>query len=318
LKTLSIILLTHNRPLQAYEAIISIATQNNKNFKLIISDNSSDSSLKDMLNRHIFNSDQMNFDYRKRDKVYSAVEHGNLCLDEVDTDYFCLFHDDDLMLPNFVENFWAILRLNPQIVSCGMNAYIDNLNSQEEKRKTLFFKDFRLYIGPISPKSLIEKYFGRHQLGIAPYPSYIYKKSALEKIRFMSEDGKYGDVTWLLRVSAMGPMIWVNLPSMIYRLHHSNDSLTELRRDRLRFLSHIKKNTFTYGEKILEDYRFFIYKKLVSSELLEEAGHKRFLLFKKYMAFYRIKRLFRIDQHFQFLKKIIIKLLMKINGDFQK
>jgi glycosyltransferase involved in cell wall biosynthesis len=212
--------------LQAYEAILSIATQNNKNFKLIISDNSSDGSLEDMLNQHILNSDQINFDYRKRDKVYSAVDHGNLCLNEVDTDYFCLFHDDDLMLPNFVENFWAVLKLNPQMVSCGMNAYIENLNSQENKSKRLFFKDFRRYIGPISPKNLIEKYFGRNQLGIAPYPSYIYKKSALEKMRFTSEDGKYGDVTWLLRVSAMGPMIWVNLPSMIYRIHDGNYSMT--------------------------------------------------------------------------------------------
>jgi len=318
LKTLSIILLTHNRPLQAYEAILSIATQNNKNFKLIISDNSSDSSLEDMLNQHILNSDQINFDYRKRDKVYSAVDHGNLCLNEVDTDYFCLFHDDDLMLPNFVENFWAVLKLNPQMVSCGMNAYIENLNSQENKSKRLFFKDFRRYIGPISPKNLIEKYFGRNQLGIAPYPSYIYKKSALEKMRFTSEDGKYGDVTWLLRVSAMGPMIWVNLPSMIYRLHDGNDSMTELRRDRLRFLSHIKKNTFTYGENILEDYRFFIYKKLASSELLEKESHKRFLLFKKYITFYRIKRFLRIDQHFQFLIKVTTKLMMKIIGDSQK
>jgi hypothetical protein len=113
-------------------------------------------------------------------------------------------------------------------------------------------------------------------------------------------------------------MIWVNLPSMIYRLHDGNDSMTELRRDRLRFLSHIKKNTFTYGENILEDYRFFIYKKLASSELLEKESHKRFLLFKKYIIFFRIKRFLSIDQHFQFLIKVTIKLMMKIIGDSQK
>jgi len=125
LDTLSIILLTHNRPYQAYEAIRSILAQSDHRFKLIVSDNSSSDELKNLLGADLINLPPLKFKYLKRDKVYSVVDHGNLCLDEVDTSYFCLFHDDDLMLPNFVANFWSALRDYPALNSCGMNAFIE-------------------------------------------------------------------------------------------------------------------------------------------------------------------------------------------------
>ncbi len=310
MKTLSIILLTHNRPLQAYEAILSIAKQDNKNFKLIISDNSSDSSLKDMLIRHAFKSNQLNFDYRKRDKVYSAVEHGNLCLDEIDTDYFCLFHDDDLMLSNFVGNFWQALGSFPDLAACGMNAQIDKKNEPMK----LFFQHYRKYIGPISPKSLVERYFGRHQLGIAPYPSYVYKKSMIGGMSFDANNGKYGDVTWLIKVASRGQLIWVNAPSMIYRLHDANDSLSESRKDRLKFLAYLKRNKHHLGVKILSDYRFFMYKKNLQGLYLLSQHKQKADLLRDYMLFYRVMRWFRLDQHYQLLCKFLIRQVIRLNS----
>lgn len=311
LKTLSIILLTHNRPLQAYEATLSIAAQNNKNFKLIISDNSSSCSLKNIIDKHTSNFEGINFYYKKRSKAYSAVEHGNLCLNEIDTDYFCFFHDDDLMLPNFVENFWNVFRKYPDLVSCGMNAYIESLNVSEGAGSKLFFNDFRLYLGPVSPKNLIERYFGRHQLGIAPYPSYIYKTDSVRDIQFRSDDGKYGDVTWLLRVAARGSMIWVNSPSMIYRLHDGNDSLSESRKDRLRFLAFLKKNINNFGAKIISDYRFFLYKKNLPELNMSGRHNFKVNILKSYIQHYRMVRWLRFDQHLQLIRKFLIRQMIK-------
>jgi len=58
---------------------------------------------------------------------------------------------------------------------------------------------------------------------------------------FKANDGKYGDVIWLLEMASRGEMMWVNSPSMIYRLHDGNDSLSESRKDRLKFLAYLKK-----------------------------------------------------------------------------
>lgn len=313
LKTLSIILLTHNRPLQAFEAILSIAAQDNKNFKLIISDNSTNNTLKNIINQHFLNSQEINFEYRKREKFHNPYEHFNLCLDEVDTDYFSLFHDDDLMLPNYVENFWRALILNPEIVSCGMNAYVESSKGSECSFKKLFFNDFRFYLGPISPKNLIEKYYGRHQLGIAPYPSYIYKKSATSGMCFKANDGKHGDVIWLLEMAARGAMIWINSPSMIYRIHDENDSLSESRKDRLKFLAYLKKNTNHFGAKILSDYRFFLYKKNLPVLRLSGKHNLKVNILTSYLQYYRMVRWLRFDQHLQLIRKFLIRQIIKFN-----
>ncbi len=310
MKTLSIILLTHNRPLQAYEAIQSIALQDNKNFKLIISDNSSDSSLKDVLSQHTFNNNQINFDYRKRNKVYSAYDHFNLCLNEVDTDFFCLFHDDDLMLSNFVGNFWEALSSYPALIACGMNAQLD----RGDGSKKLFFQHYLKYIGPISPKNLAERYFGRYQLGIAPYPSYIYKKSVMNGMSFDINNGKYGDLIWLIEMASRGQMIWVNIPSMIYCLHDGNDSLKESRKDRLKFLAYLKRNKENLGIKILSDYRFFLYKKNLPKLHLLTKYKLRASLLKEYMQFYRAMRWFRLDHYYQLLCKFLIRQVIRLNS----
>lgn len=309
MNTLSIILLTHNRPHQAYEAIQSILTQSNQQFRLIVSDNSSDEELKKLIESHSINLPLSKFKYLKRDRVYNVVDHGNLCLSEVDTNYFCLFHDDDLMLPNFVANFWNALNDYPSLTSCGMNAFIEKRGEVNK----LFFQHHSGYIGPISPRSLVERYFARHQLGIAPYPSYIYKKSAMSGMCFRANDGKYGDVIWLLEMANRGAMIWVNSPSMVYRLHDGNDSLNESRKDRLKFLAYLKKNISNFGVKILADYRFFLYKKNLPELILLKQYNLRAKLLTSYMQHYRMIRWLRLDQHLQLARKFLIRQIIKLS-----
>lgn len=300
-------MLTHNRPHQAYEAIQSILSQSDQRFRLIVSDNSSDDQLKKIIESHLVNLPFSKFSYLRRDKVYSVIDHGNLCLSEVNENYFCLFHDDDLMLPNFVSNFWNALSVYPNLVSCGMNAFIEK-NGETNR---LFFQHHRKYIAPISSKNLVERYFARHQLGIAPFPSYIYRADSVKDIQFRSDDGKYGDVTWLLRVAARGPMIWVNSPSMIYRLHDGNDSLSESRKDRLRFLSFLKKNINNFGAKIISDYRFFLYKRNLPELNMSGQHNFKVNILKSYIQHYRIVRWFRFDQHLQLARKFLIRQIIK-------
>jgi len=310
LNTLNIILLTHNRPAQAYEAIASILAQDDQRFNLVVSDNSSDNRLEILVNKSLRNLAVSKFKYIKRDRVYSVVDHTNLCISQVDADYFCLFHDDDLMSPNFVANFWNALNSYPNLTSCGMNALIDKKNEPNK----LFFQHYLKYIGPISPKSLVERYFGRHQLGIAPYPSYVYKKSVLNGMSFDANNGKYGDVIWLIQIASRGQMIWVNEPSMIYRLHDGNDSLSESRKDRLKFLAYLKRNQTHLGVKILSDYRFFLYKKNLPELFLLSEYTVRYRLLKGYMQSYRVMRWFRLDQHYQLMCKFLIRQVIRLNG----
>ena len=306
--SLEIILLTHNRTRQAFEAILSILNQDNQNFKLIISDNSKDNSLCDLIQSNIQNYPLLaGVIYIKRPQVLPALDHVNLCLDGVKSDYFCLFHDDDLMLPGFVENFLDAQNLFSGAVAFGANAIAEK-NGVNGKN---FFESAGVYTVGITPKILATRYFSRHQLGVAPFPSYVYKKSAIQSLYFNPSWGKYGDVTWLLNVASRGELIWINQPLMIYRLHDTNDSLTESRGDRLKFLAFIKRNIDKFGLGLLSDYRFFIYKKNLPLLLNTNGKVRQSAILKKYMSSYRIYRWLRLDHHWHLINKWKIRLYWK-------
>ncbi len=298
--SLAITLLTHNRTQQAFEAILSILGQASQDFELIVSDNSEGDSLGDLIQSSIKNNPALSrVIYIKRPQILSALEHVNVCLGEVVSDYFCFFHDDDLMLPNFVENFFKAQNLFPNALAFGANAIAEK-NGVSGKH---FFQSVGSYTVGITPKKLAEKYFSRHQLGVAPFPSYVYKKSAMGSLRFDSDWGKYGDVTWLLNVASCGEIVWINEPLMVYRLHEGNDSLTESRRDRLKFLAFIKKNINQFGVGLLSDYRFFIYKKNLPLLMGVSGGCRRVRIMKRYMSSYSVFRWLRLDHYFHLVNK---------------
>ena len=303
---LRIVLLTHNRPHQAVEAVQSILSQAHDQFELVISDNSDTDQLLHLLGDH------KNFTYIKRPKVLSAIDHGNAALSEILNNtlcsYFTLFHDDDLMLPNYVTQFWKTQTLFPEAVAFGANAIIE----RDGVDGGLSFKAARPYVGPISPNNLVRRYFSHHQLGIAPLPSYVYKTSALNDLQFDSAGGKYSDVQWLSQWCAQGPVIWITEPVMVYRFHDSNDGNFESRHDRLRFLAYLKSSHDISSPEILSDYRFFLYKKLLP-KLKETGSEKTYHLLSKFITAHRYKRLLRLSFYQALFNKTSTKLRLSLS-----
>lgn len=298
-------MLTYNRPKQALEAIESILAQTDKKFQLVVSDNSSSDELRNHIGSHI------GFEYIKRGQVLSAIDHGNQCLSEIKTEFFTLFHDDDLMLPNFVRDFWRAQSLFPEAVAFGANASVERFGIGAG----LSFKTARSYVGPISPNELLRRYFSHHQLGIAPLPSYVYKTSALNDLYFDVSGGKYSDVQWLSQWCAKGPIMWIAEPMMVYRLHDSNDGNFESRHDRLRFLAYLKSSRDMFSPEILSDYRYFLYKKLLPA-LRDGGNEKTYRLLFKFTAAHRYQRLLRLSFYQALINKMSIKFHLKISKKY--
>jgi hypothetical protein len=288
------------------EAIESILAQSNEQFKLVVSDNSDTDQI-----RHLVDN-RKDLIYIKRSQVLTGIEHGNTALSEISAnihcDYFTLFHDDDLMLPNFVRDFWTAQSLFPEAVAFGANAIVENHGNAS----SLSFKAARPYIGPISPNDLLRRYFSHHQLGIAPLPSYVYKKSALNGLHFDVSGGKYADVQWLSQWCAKGCVMWIAEPMMMYRLHDSNDGKFESRHDRFRFLAYLKSSSDIFSPEILSDYRFFLYKKLLPS-LKQRGNIKAYGLLSRFLTIHRYRRLFRQSFYQALVNKTLTKLCSNLN-----
>ena len=284
---LTIYLLTHNRPNRAVDAIRSILSQTDNRFQLIVSDNSDNNELESLL---VSLMPSLKYIYRNNNGAcLPAFEHFNLCISEVKTQYFSLLHDDDLVLPNYVEEFWRTQKSFPNKIAYGCNAKVRTVNGIEHPS----FINSRRHCVSITPHYLAWQYFGRHNLGIAPFPFYIYDKQKIGGTRFSVQLGKYGDVAWLLDLANKGQLLWINRLMGVYQLHEGNDSNLESRRDRLLFLAYLKKRTLPEHFLLLTLYRQFLYKKLLASNSVL-VGSRRFRLFRKFMAspFYRIRTAF--------------------------
>jgi len=253
---LTIFLISHNRPQDAIRAVRSILAQSDQRFNLIISDNSSNQELTELIS-----ATYPHVQYRKRDSALTALAHFNLCISEVESDYFSLFHDDDLMLPNYVSSFWLAQNQFPNAIAYGGNALVE----KNDHVIGVSFKAAADYEAINYPDDLAAKYFSRHQLGIAPFPSYVYRRSDACSLMFDLHAGKYSDVQSLLGLADCGSFVWIKEPMMVYRLHGSNDSNVESFGDRLKFLAFLKRNGRALSPMTLLNYRRFIYKKYLLS-----------------------------------------------------
>lgn len=300
--SLQLFILCRNRTDFARQAIQSVMRQTVNRFEIVISDNSTDSSVESLIR-----SEFPHLKYRRRTSDLSVFDHLNQCLNEATADYVCLFHDDDLMSPRYTECILDAIGQYPDAAAIGTNAWIAedgrpphlSFNATEE---THLVRDAR---------QLAEHYFSRHQPGIAPFPGYVYSKARIGALRFDPAGGKYGDVSWLLRVADRGGIVWIVEPLMTTRMHASNDSRQESVGDRLKLFAFFKKHTSTLGQGLIEDFRFFLYKKILELDRISirTLSPSRRRTVQAYLTGYRFRRFSRLDHYRFLLQKTKVRLV---------
>lgn len=297
MSSFTIFVLCHNRPDFTRQTLHSILAQTDKNFELVVSDNSSNDEVEQMVHAEF-----PQVELRRRVPMLRQLEHFNRCIDEAQTDYFCLFHDDDLMHPDFVQCMKTVLDSNPEVVACGANALLESFG-QIEPRKS--FRSLGELDWITSPRNLARRYFSRAQSGIAPFPGYVYRRRLVGEVRLPLEGGKYSDVTWLLSLAMKGPMAWAAAPLMTYRMHGGNDGGIESLRDRLRFLVFVKRCVRILGKDLLADYRCsFIYKPMLTRETTSPARRE---LARNFLRQYGWTRYANLSFYGALVRRAIIK-----------
>lgn len=301
MSTLQIFILCYNRPDFAQQSIGSALAQTDGDFELIVSDNSTDTAVRAMVAAEF-----PQLSYRFRDPHLKALDHFNLCLSEASAEHVCLFHDDDLLAPDFVAGVKYAIARHPNAAAIGVNAWI----AEDGRAPKLSFRSGGSFHRVDDAGSLAAHYFSRHQLGIAPFPGYVYAKSRIAGLHFDHSNGKYSDVSWLLRVAERGGLVWVVRPLMTYRLHASNDSRSESIGDRLKLLAYFKRHVASVGRGVVEDFRFFIYKKAIDldRQALRELPPGRRARLQRALARLRRRRLLRLDHHAALLRKTAVKI----------
>lgn len=226
--SLDVFIPTFNRPGLVEKCVKSVLSQSYSDFNIIVSDNSNNSSTEELF-KHLKDT---RLRYIKRKKNYTGIEHLNLILSEVESDFFVIFHDDDLMEQDMLKNLIEFLKNNEEIVAVGCNAGI---------KRWLFKNKFRNIGNNIvvsTPEELIYLYF--YQDKFVPFPSYLYRRVVSQKVRLNYETaGKYSDVVFLLDILDFGRIAFMSNALMFYYQHSGQDTAAHQFLDKIRLIKYI-------------------------------------------------------------------------------
>ena len=249
---LTIILMAHNRPNYAKDAVSSILNQTSIGFSFIISDNSTNKEFHDIIKKQF-----SNIKYISHFPGISAEEHFSKVRLLVNTSHFLLFHDDDLLDKNFVANVIFTINQYPKLAAIGTNGFFIDSKSDRVSSKKIFTSKSNIISFESSAK-FIRQYLCFDSGGAAPFSSYVYNKELISNIEMDWSQGRaYFDTIFLLNIADKLKLIWLNEPLVSVRCHDGRISSNCGVRDYKSFIKliEVKYNNGIHKIELLE-YHF--------------------------------------------------------------
>ncbi len=268
-KILDVFLLTYNRADYLKESIQSVLSQSYQDFELTVLDNCSTDETEEVVRS--FNDERLH--YVRHSKNIGAW--GNICYayERSEKKYFVIFHDDDIMLEDFLKTELEAMEKNPDIsiISC---------------KSGTMDKNSKVDVSTVKPGSgQISRYCG-HQLFEAyinkrtyiGFPTIMYRAEFMRKkqIRFSPEAGPSADILFCMDVERFGGVVAIlDRYLTCYRKHSGQDSQLSRREMVYKLFFYMKKNPY-YETKLKKNRtgQGKYYKKLIYNELCLFASEK--------------------------------------------
>ena len=233
-ENIQLYILSRDRPNFLKKAIDSALNQNPSpvNFEIIVSDNSESDNISKLIAR-CYTAKELK--YIRRDPPISAIEHFKIVVSELNSKYSVLFHDDDVLCPDYMRTM-SLLIQEDAIAAVGCNSIIlkNNILSSKKMHNFSPLKKFD------NEKEFLEQYLPGKG-GSAPFPGYMYVTKYLQQsFSNLSVKGKHIDVEILTSLLNYGEIVWCEESLMYYRVHDSNDSVVENIPDRLQLINYMK------------------------------------------------------------------------------
>lgn len=215
---LTVVLLCRNRPSYATESLESIKRQNTRiPFLIVISDNST-GQYKSILSESLTGFDE----YWTWQKDMSHFEHLSACMKRIKTKYYVLFHDDDLMLPTYINTLYTKLRSDESLsaISCNSQKILDSGKTDSSKTYVKLNSDIRFQESHL----FLRRYLNAELGGVAPFSAYMYRNEKVKVKPNHNDARRYSDACFLTHLLAEGDILWVNSVCTLTRYHNENES----------------------------------------------------------------------------------------------
>lgn len=254
-------ILSRDRAAFCRQTIQSALAQTYTSCEVIVSDNSQGSDVTDMLSREFPQVRLI-----RRDPPLPALSHFNCLIEEADSSLVVLFHDDDVLEPDYVARMVAHFNQHPEVGAVGCNARVIR---GEGQTGVPFMGDFRGSAVLRHPIDLLEPYLSISLTSPAPFPGYMYRTSVIRGLGLDAEHGgKHADVSFLSDVLRRRPILWTGECLFNYRFHAHNDSSQESVAARLGWLRHIYAMHGIHPKsRDVRDYKFMYWVKWLKQNI---------------------------------------------------
>ncbi|MGV0982104.1 MAG: glycosyltransferase family A protein [Polynucleobacter sp.] len=297
MEKIHIYLLCRDRTIFLKECVNSLLDQNYKNYKIIISDNSKTSNV-----WNFFQKNYPSLDYIKRNNL-DPIQHIRDILDEAKSEYLVMFHDDDVLYSGYLKHMLNKIKLDEEIGAIGCNA---NVIFNQHHSKISFASEIKKDVRIECPGDIFRNYMDIDKRYHVAFPSYMYRTKKLKNIRpNIKEGGKNADVSFLMEISKVAPILWVAEKLMGYRIHDGNGRNGVNIAERRSLLNYVINNTeLTKKDRSVVLYRSIYLMKIISnSKKINIYNSKRISIIIKYL-YTSLKSMP--------LKLIILQLIKKI------
>lgn len=240
------------------ETVASAIAQQYENFEVIVSDNSVSEAVSQMLANEFPTVRVI-----RRMPNLPALQHFNTLIAEATEPLLVLFHDDDILEPDYLSQMVSQFVAYPDITAVGCNARIMRGTKLTRQPFMGSFSGRKLLH---MPYDLLEPYLSLSTISPAPFPGYMYRTAMIQGLTLdAAKGGKHADVSFLSSVLARGPMLWIDACLMQYRFHGNNDSSQESIPNRLSWLRHIYATAGVHPKsQAVRDYKFLYWSKWYS------------------------------------------------------
>jgi len=240
-------ILTRERLNYAKESIQSVLNSvesclHKSKITVCISDNSKTPGVSEILCRY-FPTVQLIY----RGGELRQFEHFKIVANQTTTSHVVIFHDDDIMLPNYFTLVFELLEKNSDSSAFATNSlFIDEYGEKISRNMSVFSANRNSLPDLItisSAKDLVKRYLNQDHGGFPAFSTYCYSTLAVRKaVPDERTAGLYSDTTFLCDLIKYGSLSWSPVAGAHIRMHQASESGVSSVRDYKLFLSWIRKN----------------------------------------------------------------------------
>ncbi len=323
MEKIDILLATYNGETYLKEQLDSILNQTYSNFRILISDDNSEDSTKNIIEEYAKKDNRIKFFFQERN--LGVIANFEFLLKKVEAEFYMFSDQDDIWKENKIElSMKKILEENCDLVYTNLEVVDKDLNITYDSYWKL--------------KGLEEKVKKYNNFESLYLNNFITGCTMLSKSKFISEilplpkESKYvlHDYWTALIVSQRGKISYIEEPLIKYRQHKKNsvgskkktDSMNSLKEIRKLFID-VKKEHFevfiTNENKFIDEkYRILNRKALEYYKTLEQTKNINFKNWKLFFKLYKYEKFMYKMENFiilniPFVAKVLfgIKTLVK-------